>query len=265
MADTYQQSKLQQVPVRDRPVSAGRRSVPVSTPATLCRVALRPYAERGETQAPGVTGHHHFCFAGFQRPDRMSWGALRMLSHYDIAPWAERPASFLAGFEVVTIVLAGRWKRTGDLPAATAFGANAAELVSTGVGASLGGSVSGGAEASLIEIWVASQKPLRLPRRQSVLRRRTDLVRPIATGAPAESDALCWDSVAQLHYGWLEPGDHFRTRLEYAELGFLLVVDGVVTANATMAQAGDGVAASGPGNLQVSAIERARVVWLRGL
>jgi redox-sensitive bicupin YhaK (pirin superfamily) len=226
---------------------------------------LRPRAERGETRAPGVIGHHHFCFAGFQRPDRMSWGALRMLSLYDMAPGSERPASFLAGFEVVSIVLGGRWRRTGDLPAAAAFGANATELVSTGVGAALGGSVSGGADASLLEIWVSSQKPLRLPRRQSVLRRRTDLSRPIATGAPAESDALCWDSVARLHYGWLEPGDNFRCRLEYAELGFLLVVDGVVTANGTVAQAGDGVAASGPGNLQVKAVERARLIWLRGL
>lgn len=194
----------------------------------------------------------------------MSWGALHMLSRFDLAPWAERPAAFLAGFEVVTIVLSGRWKRTGDLSAA-AFGANAAELVSTGIGSSLRSSAAGGVDASLLEIWVSSRKPHRLPRRQSVLRRRTDLVRPIATRAPAERDALCWDSVARLHYGWLEAGEHFRPGLDYAELGFLLIIDGAVTANTAIAQAGDGVAATGAGVLQVEALERARIVWLSGL
>ncbi len=195
----------------------------------------------------------------------MSWGALHMLSRFDLAPWSERPAAFLAGFEVVTIILAGCWKRTGDLSAAAAFGVNAAELVSTGIGSSLRSSAAGGVDASLLEIWISSRKPHRSPRRQSVLRRRPDLVRPIATRAPAERDALCWDSVARLHYGWLEAGEHFRPRLDYAELGYLLVIDGAVTANATIAQAGDGVAATGPGTLQVEAIERARVVWLSGL
>lgn len=230
-----------------------------------CRVALRPRAERGETHADGVAGYHHFCFAGHQRSDRMSWGALRGLSQYEMQPSADRPATFHAGFEVVTIVLGGRWKRTGDLPGAVPFGANEAELVSTGIGVALGGCATAGSDASIVEIRVASGKPDREPRRQSLARRRADLNRPIATGAPPESDAMFWASCARLHYGWLEPGDRFRSRLDFAELGYLLVVDGVVSANGIIARAGDGIAAAGPGRLELEALERARMVWLRGL
>jgi redox-sensitive bicupin YhaK (pirin superfamily) len=212
-----------------------------------------------------VTGWHHFCFAGYQRSDRMSWGALRGLSQYDMEPAADLPATFHAGFEVVTIVLAGRWKRTGDLPGAVPLGVNETELVSTGVGAALGGIAAAGIGASIVEARVATHRPDREARRQSLARRRTDLARPIATGAPPESDALLWAASARLHYGWLQPADRFRSRLEYAELGYLLVVDGAVSVNNIIAQAGDGVTAAGPGRLELQALERARVVWIRGL
>lgn len=212
-----------------------------------------------------MTGHHHFCFAGYQPTDRMPWGALLGLSRYDMAPGAERAATFHAGFEIVTIVLAGRWKRTGGLPGAVPLSANEAELVSTGIGIALGGVVAPGGDASILEIRIATQMPTREPRRQSLARRRTDLRRPIATGAPPEADALLWEASARVHYGWLEPGDRFCARLDHAELGYLLVVDGAATINAIIAQAGDGVAVGGPGRIEVEALERTRLVWIRGL
>ncbi len=221
--------------------------------------------ERGETHADGVCGRHHLAFAAYQRSDRQSWGRLRGLSRYDLAPGAERPPVFHAGLEIVTVLLAGRWHRTGDLSSATPLGANDAELVSAGAGVALGGRAASGGSVSLVEIRLASQKPDREAWRQWLARRRTDLGRPIATGAPPQPDALMWASAARLHYGWLESGDHFRSALENAELGFLLIVDGAVSVNGTIAQAGDGVAATGSGRLQVEALERARLIWLLGL
>lgn len=230
-----------------------------------CKVELRARAECGTTHAAGITGLHHFCFAGFERSDRMSWGALRGLSQFDMEPATDRPATFHAGFEIVTVVLAGRWKRTGALPGAVPLGVNETELVSTGTGVALGGSAAAGIGANIVEIRVATDRPDREARRQSLARRRTDLSRPVATGAPPESDALLWAASARLHYGWLEPGDRFRSRLDPGELGYLLVIDGTVAANNVMAKAGDGVAAAGPGRIELECLQRTRIVWLRGL
>ena len=210
-------------------------------------------------------GRHHFCFAGFQHPDRLSWGTLHGVNLYHMQPWAERRATFHGGFEIVTIVLAGRWKRTGSLPAAVSLGVNETELVSTGIGTQLGAVTSAGTDVTLLEIWVASGSPNSQPRRQWLARRRTDFARPVATGAPPEIDALMWDAGARLHYGWLENGDRYRSRLENAERAYLVVVDGLVSVNGILAQAGDGVAATGAGRIHIEAIDRARLVWLRGL
>lgn len=254
-------SRLSHEPVQKRPV----RAEPQLPGLPPCRVELRRRSEFGVTLAAGVTGRHHFCFAGHQHPDRISWGALHGINLYEMAPGAERPHSFHAGFEIVTIVLAGRWKRTGSLPAAVPLSANEAELVSTGIGTTMGGAASGGAETSLVELWISSRSPQSEPRRQWLARRRTDLTRPIALGTAAESDALAWDADSRLHYGWLERGERFRSRLGAAEHGYLLVLDGLVSFNNVTAQAGDGIAVSGLGRVGIEALSRSRLVWLRGL
>ena len=53
----------------------------------------------GTTELPWLRALHHFCFAGYQRADRLEWGNLRVLNHSELVPGAATQPSLHSGTE----------------------------------------------------------------------------------------------------------------------------------------------------------------------
>lgn len=57
----------------------------------------RTLSSLGTTNLDWLQARHHFCFAGYQRVDRLTWGRLRVLNHNELAAGAAtRPSSHTA-------------------------------------------------------------------------------------------------------------------------------------------------------------------------
>lgn len=229
-----------------------------------CHVELRPAAEHGRTALDGLSGLHHFCFASFQRADRMEWGPLRAFHEFTLQPGAERPPSLHAGFEVLTLVLDGRLRRTGRWAPREAMTAGAVELVHSGVGADLGVAAVGDVPARYAEIWAKAPRIHGEPRRTVRARAPRGFSRPIASNRSDSAETLRWDADARVARATLAADATLKRRLEPGDCVYVALRAGRLEANDVIANAGDALAISGPGRLCIAARLPADFYWFRG-
>ncbi len=227
-------------------------------------VELRPAAEHGRTALDGLSGLHHFCFAGFQRPDRMEWGPLRAFHEFTLQPAAERPPSLHAGFEILTLVLDGRLRRTGRWAPREAMITGAVELVHSGVGVDLGVATLGDVPARYVEIWAKAPRIHGEPRRTVRARAPRGFARPIASNRPASAETLRWAADARVTRATLAADATLKRRLEPGDCVYVALRAGRLEANGVIANAGDALAISGPGRLRIAALLPADFYWFRG-
>lgn len=216
-----------------------------------CVVEIRLASDRGSTRAGGLLGIHHFCFAGFQRLDRLEWGGLRALSLYRLGAGERREPTFLSGFEVLTLVTAGRLRRTGTFESWQDLGAGSVELISTGMGANLGVEAIGNDLAEFTEIWLASDRPLGEARRQwrPAMPERGETI--LAAAAPA-SGALRLAGDAEILRVSLGDRGRFARTLDTETCAYLAVIEGMIETGQLRAGPGDAFAISGPGKFRAS-------------
>ena len=218
-----------------------------------CAVELRPRSELGRTQCAGIAGTHHFCFATYQRPDRLDWGALRALNHYCLEPGACRPPSFHSGFEIVTLVTSGHLRRLGTFTPRQLLHAGSAELVSASPGVELGAEAAGDVAAAYVEIWIKSDPRRREARRDWRASVKSDWKRPFASGPTASAGPMRMRADARIFAASMRAGDVAERMLDADHCAYLEVRDGRLRANGIDAGAGDGLAICGPGRLSVQA------------
>ena len=65
-------------------------------------IERRPFAELGGADHGWLRARHHFSFANYYNPKRMSWGALRVWNDDEIAPNTRFPAHPHANLEIIT-------------------------------------------------------------------------------------------------------------------------------------------------------------------
>lgn len=219
----------------------------------------RPRSEQGETAIGGLSGRHHFCFATYQRADRIAFGALRKLSRYRLAPGAARKPELVAGYHVVTLPQRGKLRRTGTFSPREPLSPGGVELISPGAGADLGVRATG-EEAEFLEIWVAERRPAATPRRlwRSVPPGRTAICAPAGALLP-------WTSPVTL--SWLRPRAAAREGLTLSpgEHAYLALIAGSGELAGLGVNADDALAAIGVGALTFTARSDCEMLWLAGL
>lgn len=218
-----------------------------------CRVELRVGIELGTTRSGGLDGRHHFSFAAWQRPDRLEWGALRALNEYRLEPGAARPPSFHSGFDILTLVTSGRLRRLGDYASRRMLEAGSAELISAGRGVDLGVEAGGREPATYVEIWLRTGPGRREPRREWRPQASGGFDLPIAEGPKAREGALRMRATGRIYRAPLAAHRRTELALGEGECAYLAIAKGAVKANAIAGQAGDGLAVSGPGLLEIKA------------
>ncbi len=214
-----------------------------------CTVDLRPRAGLGRTQAGGLSGTHHFCFAAFQRPDRLEWGALRGLNEYRLAPGAVRTPTFHCGFDIVTLVTGGRLRRLGTYSPRQLLEPGSAELVSAGCGVDLGMETVGTEAATYLEIWIRTGPDRRDPCREWLGNVRRGLDHPLATPSPFQPGSLKLRGAASIAWAALSAKQRVVVETEPDECAYLSVRAGSLAGDEIKATVGDAVAIAGPAQL----------------
>ena len=214
-----------------------------------CSVELRPRSELGVTQHGGLSGRHHFSFAGYQRLDRIEWGALRALHHYDLRAGETRAPTFHAGFEILTLVMGGRLLRIGGHEPREPLCHGSAELVSTGRGVNLGVKAVGDEVARYIELWIRSEPPARRSRRQYRSTVVASPVRAVASNKPSPAGGLAWQSKAEVFLARMAAGEQADRAIADGDCAYIAVLAGEIEGNGIAAQAQDALAISGAGLL----------------
>ncbi len=231
---------------------------------TTCRVELRPAADHGVTRLEGLVGTHHFCFADFQRPDRMEWGPLRAFHEYSLAPGAQRLPSFHSGFEILTLVSSGRLRRTGRWAPREPLVADSVEHIHAGIGVDLGVESVGDVPARYIEIWVNAPRIHGEPRRTVRARAPRGMARPIASNRLTDVESFRWETDARVTRGTLAAGATLTRRLGPEDRAYVVVRAGRIEAAGIVANPGDALAIAGPGRLRIAALLLSDFYWIRG-
>lgn len=229
----------------------------------ICALELRPRSRHGTTRVGGLSGIHHFCFATFQRPDRLEWGALRALNEYRLEPGAIRPPTFHAGFDIVTMVTCGALRRLGTFAPKQLLTRGSAELVSTGRGVDLGVQAVGEDPTTYVEIWIRTGPGLREPRRQWLASVAADFGRPLAAGPGAVAGSLELRAEASITRATLARRGHAVLQVEDGECAYLVVRSGTITGDGIAASNGDAFAATGPCQLTLEAEQLAELLLVR--
>ncbi|MEP6784543.1 MAG: pirin family protein [Sphingomonadales bacterium] len=70
-------------------------------------IDVRPFNSLGAANHGWLDAHHHFSFAGYYDPKRMSWGPIRVWNDDTIAPGSGFPAHPHSDMEIITYVRSG--------------------------------------------------------------------------------------------------------------------------------------------------------------
>src|SRR5690348_3429004 len=97
-------------------------------------IELRPYATLGGDKLDWLDTRHHFSFAGYRDPERMSWGALRVWNDDEIAPGTGFPPHPHADMEIITYVRQGAISHEDSLGNKGRTDAGDVQVMSAGTG-----------------------------------------------------------------------------------------------------------------------------------
>jgi len=134
-------------------------------------IELHPSLSRGLTAAGWLVGRHSFSFADHYNPERMGFGALRVLNDDLIAPGAGFPMHQHLNMEIVTIPLTGAIKHTDSLGNSAVVRAGEVQAMSAGTGVEHAEfNASEDEYLSLLQIWIhTAQRDIAPSYRQNVI------------------------------------------------------------------------------------------------
>lgn len=98
------------------------------------RILLHKAADRGYAKHGWLTTHHSFSFASYYDPEKMGFGALRVINDDEIAPGAgfgEHPHD---NMEIITIPLTGSLKHEDSMGNSAVITAGEVQVMSAGTG-----------------------------------------------------------------------------------------------------------------------------------
>jgi len=224
-------------------------------------IELRPFERLGQSELPGLSARHHFCFAAYQQPDRLSWGGLRILNDDRIPPGGGDQRHPCDGFQIVTYVAEGEIAHDGSFGGPQRTAAGHFQIISTGRGIIHGMANPGTEPAHAFEFRFRSPVINRDPRvERRAFPNAPGLWEVIASGIATDEDGARIDADARLLAARLAAGSRIERPLIPDRHQYLVVVGGGVTLAGAPMTPGDGAAIHGEAMLTLDAATDAEVI-----
>lgn len=226
-------------------------------------IELRPYNELGGAQHGWLDTRHHFSFADYYNPKRMSWGQLRVWNDDTIAARSGFPPHPHRDMEIITYVRSGAITHEDNLGNRGRTEAGDVQVMSAGTGIAHSEMNEEDVATQIFQIWIMPDErglPPSWGTKPFPKGERSGSFVTLASGLPGDTDALPIRSNARLVAATLKAGQSTEYQIAPGRKVYLVPASGQIEINGVVAAAGDGVAISDETLLKVSAQQDSEIV-----
>ena len=222
-----------------------------------------PFEQLGGADHGWLNAKHHFSFASYHDPSRMSWGALRVWNDDEIAPGTGFPPHPHSDMEIITYVRDGAITHQDSLGNQGRTEAGDVQVMSAGTGVRHSEWNAEDVTTRIFQIWI---EPTRRGEKASWGAKpfpkgeRAGRFVILASGFDDDADALPIRTDARVVGATLKADESATYPLGVSRRGYLVPARGEVEVNGVRLNARDGAAIAQEGAVTVKALSDAEVV-----
>ena len=223
----------------------------------------RPFETLGHADHGWLNARHHFSFANYHDPARMSWGAIRVWNDDEIAPNSGFPPHPHRDMEIITYVRTGAITHQDSMGNKGRTAAGDVQVMSAGTGVRHAEYNLEGETTTLFQICIEPRrgggqpswgaKPF--PRGE-----RSGRFVTLASGFAEDGDALPIRADARVLGATLTAGETLTHEVAPGRHAYLVPATGALTVDGERIDARDGAALTGGQSYTITAIEDAEIV-----
>jgi redox-sensitive bicupin YhaK (pirin superfamily) len=223
---------------------------------------LRPFNSLGGADHGWLNAHHHFSFAEYYDPQRMSWGNLRVWNDDVIQSGTGFPKHPHRDMEIITYVREGAITHEDNLGNKGRTEAGDVQVMSAGTGIAHSEYNLENQETKIFQIWIMPDetgappswgaKPFPKDSREGFV--------TLASGKHGDDQTLRIRANARLVAANLKAGESAEYHLDSGRRAYLVPATGIIEVNGVTANARDGVAVEDERVLRVTAINDSEIV-----
>jgi redox-sensitive bicupin YhaK (pirin superfamily) len=224
-------------------------------------IDIRKFETLGHADHGWLDARHHFSFAGYHDPKRMSWGRIRVWNDDRIAPRSGFPPHPHKDMEIVTYVRSGAITHQDSIGNKGRTAAGDVQVMSAGTGVTHAEYNLEDEQTTLFQIWIETDRHGAKPGWGAMpfpKESRQGRFQLLASGDSADG-ALTINADARILGATLKAGESLSYDTD-AERHLYLVPSGSVRVNGETASARDGVAITGEPQVTIVADEDAELV-----
>lgn len=227
-------------------------------------IDVRPFNTLGGANHGWLNARHHFSFAGYYDPARMSWGRLRVWNDDEIAAQSGFPPHPHADMEIITYVRTGAITHEDSMGNRGRTGAGDVQVMSAGTGVRHSEFNLENEMTTLFQIWIETNKPGAKPgwgMKPFPKSDRTGKFQVLASGDPTD-DALTINADARVLGATLKAGESLTYSLADGRRAYLVPAVGAVEVNGVALNARDGAAIKDETEITITARDDAELVMV---
>ena len=230
-------------------------------------IDVRPFASLGGADHGWLKAKHHFSFAEYHDPFRMSWGGLRVWNDDEIAPNSGFPPHPHANMEIITYVRKGAITHKDSLGNEGRTEAGDVQVMSAGSGIRHAEYNLESEPTTLFQIWIQPTRTGGQPgwgTKPFPKADRTGKFVTLASGFADDKDALPIRTDARVVGVTLGAGETATYTLGETRHAYLVPATGSIEVNGKRVNARDGAAIQGVAELKINALEDCEIVLVDG-
>lgn len=230
-------------------------------------IDVRPFSSLGGANHGWLNARHHFSFANYYDPARMSWGRLRVWNDDEIAAQSGFPPHPHSDMEIITYVRTGAITHEDSMGNKGRTGAGDVQVMSAGTGVRHAEYNVENETTTLFQIWIETDKRGAQPswgQREFPKSDRTGRFSVLASGDPAD-EALPINADAKVLGATLKAGETLTYSLGDGRRAYLVPAVGEVEVNGVTLNARDGAAIKDVAEITVTAKADAELVMVDSL
>ncbi len=230
-------------------------------------IDVRPFSSLGGANHGWLNAKHHFSFANYYDPSRMSWGRLRVWNDDEIAAQSGFPPHPHSDMEIITYVRTGAITHEDSMGNKGRTGAGDVQVMSAGTGVRHAEYNLEDETTTLFQIWIETDKRGAQPswgQREFPKSDRTGRFSVLASGDPADG-ALPINADAKVLGATLNAGESLTYSLGAGRHAYLVPAVGAVEVNGVALNARDGAAIKDVSEIIVTAKADAELVMVDSL
>ena len=230
-------------------------------------IDVRPFNSLGGANHGWLDAKHHFSFANYYDPNRMSWGRLRVWNDDTIAAKSGFPPHPHSDMEIITYVRTGAITHEDSMGNKGRTGAGDVQVMSAGTGVRHSEFNLENEPTTLFQIWIEADKRGATPSWGAKVFPKSDRTGQFSVLASGDTtdDALTINADAKVLGATLNAGESLTYSLAEGRRAYLVPAVGEVEVNGVALNARDGAAIADEPTIKITAKADAELVMVDSL